>query len=38
MRQILSEPIAGPSAGTSAELAADKGWSYPLSGARIAEL
>ena len=38
MRQILSEPIAGPSAWTSAELAADKGWIYPLSGADIAEL
>ena len=38
MKQILSEPVAGPSAWTSAELAADKTWIYPLSGADILEL
>jgi hypothetical protein len=38
MSEILTEPVTGPSAWTSAELAADDGWIYPLGAAEIAEL
>ena len=38
MDEILTEPVTGPSAWTSAELAADDGWIYPLGAGEIAEL
>ena len=38
MSEIPSPPVSGPSAWTSAELAADDGWIYPLGAAHIAEL
>lgn len=38
MSEILTEPVTGPSAWTTAELAADDGWIYPLGAADIAEL
>ncbi|MEE8351130.1 MAG: taurine catabolism dioxygenase TauD, partial [Rhodospirillales bacterium] len=38
MSDHLPAPITGPSVWTSAELAADDGWIYPLSAADIGEL
>lgn len=38
MGEILRQPVAGPSAWTSAELAADPSWIYPLSAGDIGEL
>lgn len=38
MSDILKQPITGPSAWTSAELAADESWIYHLSAADVTEL